>query len=130
MNNKKIQTYSMNVNKSALTNQEKYTDLKGAPFTMQLVVEEGVVYTANVIFNFALDDIVLQVYNGTTLVQGNTTIGAFPTNLLLCSEMNNYGLFYFPIDSVFEFWYLDGWYNFRNGMNYWEFWDYLKQGQV
>lgn len=130
MNNKKLQSYTMEINKSAKTKREKYIMLRGQPYTMQLITQAGATFTANVIFNFALDDIVLQVYAGGELIQGNTIVRDYPTNLLLCFELNNYGLFYNSLDSVFDFYYLEDWYNLKHALNYWELWDYFKANRI
>lgn len=123
-----LQSFKFPINKSGLTDKERYIALKGQPFGMNLVTKENRLFNVNVIFNFGINQPVLQVYEGNTLIQGDTVIREYPANLLLDSKLNNYLLFYDANDSIFYFYYSEDWYNTKNGMNYWEFLEFLKKG--
>lgn len=111
MSNLLLSTFNFKVNKSGITNAEKYPLLVGSTFTMNLVTQENRLYTVEVFFNSSIESPQLCVYENDQLIQGDTIISSYPTNLLLCKELNDYGLFYDKVDSVFKFYKLENWYN-------------------
>lgn len=114
-----LSSFEFKMNKSGTTNAEKYPLLVGSVFTMNLVDEDSNLFTAEVSFNFAIDSLCIKIYKGNTVIQGDTIVNSYPTNLLLCKELNDYGLIYDEIDSIFKFYKLDGWYN-NSTINYYE----------
>lgn len=107
-----IATYDSNYYPTALTEASKFPSLTRGNMTLMLQAENEF-YTARLKYNsvtkwFSLD--VIGPNNQT--VQGETFVADFPTNLLNCSELKEYGLFYFSKSNDFRFYKLsEGWYN-------------------
>ena len=124
-----IYEFNFKLNKSGTTNREKFPALVGSTFTMNLVDSDSRLFTVEVFFNFAIDSLCLKVYQGNTVIQGDTIVNSYPTNLLLCSELNNYILIYDNIDSIFRFYKAEGWYN-DSKINYYERLEMLKNRKI
>lgn len=124
----RLTSYTFEINKGGLTPQERYPQLIGQPFNMSIVTKSNEIYTVSLMYNHASESLVICVYNGTEVIQGNTGVQSYPSNLLLCNELNDYALYYDNIDSVFHFCYVKDFYNFKHGLDYWQMLDYLKQG--
>lgn len=125
-NNQLISTFNFTFNPGGTTLKNKLPDLAKGPFILTLQVESSF-YLAEVYFNYACNWLYLVVKNqsGET-IQQNTYIREWPVNLLLCKELNSYGLFYKPNTSTFEFYKLGKeWYNLLD-TDYFSYTEYLK----
>lgn len=120
-----LSSFEFKINKSGTTNAEKYPLLVGSTFSMNLVDEESNLFTAEIFFNFAIDSLCIKIYKGNDTIQGDTIVNSYPTNLLLCKELNDYALIYDEIDSVFRFYKLKDWYN-DSKINYYERFEMFK----
>lgn len=107
-----LATYDSNYQDTALTEASKFPSLTRGSMTLMLQANNDF-YTARLKYNsvtkwFSLD--VLDSSNN--IIQGETFVADFPTNLLTCSELKEFGLFYFPKSNDFRFYKLsEGWYN-------------------
>lgn len=130
MANQLINTYPFKINKSGVTNKEKYPLLVGQPFMMYLVTKENRAFTAEITFNFAIENLCLKVYKDNQIIQGETIVRGYPTNLLLVEDLLDYALIYDEIDSIFNFYYLDVWYNNTMKCTYYEMLKKLKKREI
>lgn len=109
-----IASYDFNYNESGLTLRDMFEPLTEGPYSMLLQLN-NTYYIASVKFNYGSNWLSLTIYDSEgTLVQGETYVADFPTNLLNNMALSNYGLFWYPLEKRFKFWDLQdfsSWYN-------------------
>ena len=107
-----LATYDSKYVPTALTEASKFPSLTRGNMTLMLQANNDF-FTARLKYNsvtkwFSLD----VIGSNNQIIQGETFVADFPTNLLNASELKEFGLFYFPKSNVFKFYRLtEGWYN-------------------
>lgn len=107
-----LASFNANYNENGLTEASKFPALTVGPMTLSLQVDNEF-YTARVKYNSATKWFTLDIVGpNNEILQGETFVADFPTNLLNASALKGYGLFYFPKQNKFKMYKLDeGWYN-------------------
>lgn len=110
---KLISEYDVGYNETALTEIAKFSKLASGP--MALTIQIGAdFYTAQITYNTVTKWLSLKVYTAdATLIQGETFVADFPTNLLTTPVLANYALFYYPEADKLRLYQIasDDWYN-------------------
>lgn len=127
--NELLSTYNFTINESSDTSRKRYPMLVGSPFVMDLVTNENEIFQAVVTFNQSTEWLRLMVYKGNDVVQGETHIRDYPNNLLLCDDLNEYGLFFFMNEQQFKFYKLNEWYK-TTFMTFGEMYERLKNKEI
>ena len=107
-----IATYDSNYNETALTEASKFPSLTTGPMTLTLQVNNEF-YTARIKYNSVTKWFTLDIIGpNNKILQGETFVSGFPTNLIVAPKLKEYGLFYFPRSKKFKFYKLtEKWYN-------------------
>lgn len=110
-----IATFECDYNQNAITETAKFPTLTTGPISLMLQAG-NTFYTAQILYNSVTKWMTLKVLDVSgNVIQGETFLNEFPTNLLLASELKEYGLFYYPRLNIFKFYKLDSdWYNSLN----------------
>ena len=124
-----LNTYNFTINEGSTTLKKRYPMLVGSPFVMDLLTNENENFQAVVTFNQTTEWLRLMVYQGNDVVQGETHIRDFPNNLLLCDELNEYGLFFFMNEQQFKFYHLETWYK-TTFLTYGEMYERIKNKTI
>lgn len=110
-----ISEVALDYNEVGVTEAQKFPSLTTGAITIPLQTKDSI-YTAIILYNGSTKWLTLKVVtlNG-DIIQGETFFADFPTNLLVCPELKEYGLFYFPHSNVVKYVELDeDWYNSIN----------------
>lgn len=107
-----LAVFESNFVPTALTEASKFPSLTRGNATLMLQANNNF-YTASLKYNSVTKWFSLSVIGpNNRIIQGETFVADFPTNLLTCSELKEFGLFYFPKSNDFRFYRLsEGWYN-------------------
>lgn len=110
-----ISEVALDYNEVGVTEAQKFPSLTTGAITIPLQTKDSI-YTAIILYNGSTKWLTLKVVtlNG-DIIQGETFFADFPTNLLVCPELKEYGLFYFPHSNIVKYVELDeDWYNSIN----------------
>lgn len=107
-----ISTFDLDYNETAVTESGKFPTLTTGAIGLSIAVD-NVYYTAQILYNSVTKWLTLKILDTSgNILQGETFVNEFPTNLLVCNELIGYGLFYFPKANQIRFYKLDeDWYN-------------------
>ena len=110
-----LSTFDLDYNETAVTEAGKFPTLTTGAISLSLSADNAN-YTAQILYNSVTKWLTLKVLDSSgNVLQGETFLNEFPTNLLLCSELIGYGLFYFPKSNQLKYYALDeDWYNSIN----------------
>lgn len=102
-------------NQNGVSEAQKFPSLTTGAITIPLQTSSDN-YTAMIRYNASTKWLTLCVTTiDGDIIQGETFVADFPTNLLTCEALKEYGLFYFPSANVFKYVKLDeDWYNSIN----------------
>lgn len=127
--NKLLSTFNFTINEGSDVPRKRYPMLVGSPFVMDLITQENENFQAVVSFNQSTEWLRLMVYKGNDIVQGETHIRDYPNNLLLCDDLNEYGLFFYLNEQQFKFFKLNKWYR-TTFLTFSEMYERLKNKEV
>lgn len=128
-----ISETKLDINQNTQNVIERYSFLKGQPFAIPISTDDDN-YMLKIYFNFANEYPYIQIETSSgELVQGDTYMAEYPTNLLVADDFIDYGLFFYPYESVMRLYKLDNkscqWYN-NNDKTYTEWLEMLQNGEV
>lgn len=127
--NELLSTFNFTINEGSDVPRKRYPMLVGSPFVMDLITQENENFQAVVSFNQSTEWLRLMVYKSNDIVQGETHIRDYPNNLLLCDDLNEYGLFFYLNEQQFKFFKLNKWYR-TTFLTFSEMYERLKNKEV
>lgn len=110
-----ISEVKLDYNEVGVTEAQKFPSLTTGAISIPLQTDDDI-YTAIITYNASTKWLSLKVttMNG-DILQGETFLADFPTNLLNCEALRDFGLFYFPHANTLKYVKLDeDWYNSIN----------------
>lgn len=109
-----LNTFDLVYDETGLTPANKFPTLTVGPITLLLQVKDTF-FIAVIRYNHASEWLSLSIRDqNDNVLQGETYVAGFPSNLIFVDALINYGLFYYPAQKKFKFYEFaasDNWYN-------------------